>query len=66
MKKEREFLHDLASPIATAKLLLEAAIEDCEAAGDEAGEARLKKVMAAVEKISTLLTDRRDEMEDGA
>lgn len=60
-KDERKFLHDLASPLATLNLLLETTIAKVEAAGIPPDLIeRIKKSRNQVEKLNTLLRDRRE------
>jgi hypothetical protein len=65
-KKELEFIHALASPLAGVEMILESVIEDVAALAvdpDGYGE-RLKDVMAGIEKMKVLLKERREEVLD--
>jgi hypothetical protein len=55
--KERQFLHDLANPLATALFVAELATESVVDQPELAAE--LRKVMLALEKIKVLLHARR-------
>lgn len=63
-QKEREFIHALASPIAGVEMILESILDDVKAAGeDPAGyEERLTDIMTGIEKIKTILHNRRQEV----
>lgn len=62
--KERQFIHALASPLAGVEMILESIIEDVAAeANDPQGYGeRLSEVMVGIEKLKTLLKERREEV----
>ncbi len=63
-KKEREFIHALASPIAGVEMIVESMIDDLDQLGDDSagfGE-RLKVVMSGIEKVKMILNSRREEV----
>ena len=67
MSDERKFLHDLASPLATALFLIDIAIEDAGSAA-LSGTANLeiaeslRKTLGALEKMKALLHIRRTQL----
>jgi hypothetical protein len=63
-EKEREFIHALASPLAGVEMILESIVDDLKAeASDPMGFGeRLTDVMAGIERMKTLLKDRRKEV----
>lgn len=62
-EKERVFIHAMASPLAGIEMILESVIEDMVSAGDSNGyEERLKDVISGIEKMKTLLKERREEV----
>jgi hypothetical protein len=63
-EKEREFIHALASPLAGVEMILELFVFYLKAVASEKigfGE-RLTDVMAGIERMKTLLKDRRKEV----
>lgn len=61
MSEERKFLHDISSPLAGSMMLIESVIATGSVLSDEdVGD--LKKVYAALEKITALVEVRRKEL----
>lgn len=65
-KRDREFIHAMASPLAGIEMILESVIEDLEGASDELmiGE-RVKDSLKGIERLRTLLAERREEIING-
>lgn len=64
-KEEREYLHDLANPLAIATGMLEALQEDLsrsEVKLNEGQTRKLSKIQTALERIGGLVRDRRARM----
>lgn len=59
---EREFLHDVATPLGTAMFLTDSALEDIQARPDADPDdiMRLGKIFQALEQIKMLLSERRE------
>ncbi|MEO5668826.1 MAG: hypothetical protein ABIR96_12265 [Bdellovibrionota bacterium] len=67
MSDEKKFLHDIASPLGAASLMLDSLLEDLEekkVLQPDDLEA-LKHVQAAIAKANLLLTTRRDQVKVG-
>jgi len=64
MRKEREFLHAIASPLATAQLLLCSALEDLvqQASSDPQKTEDLTDAGDALEEAIKMLKERREEL----
>lgn len=63
-KKEREFIHALASPLAGIEMILESVLEDVQDAGDDSagyGE-RVRDALQGIEKLKNILNSRREEV----
>lgn len=65
-KRDREFIHAMASPLAGIEMILESVVEDLEGKEDELfiGE-RVKDSLKGIEKLRTLLAERREEIING-
>lgn len=65
--KEREFIHAMASPLAGIEMILESVVEDVKDSGEDPMglNERLKDVMLGIEKMKTLLRERREEVLGG-
>ena len=66
-KKEREFIHAIASPLAGIEMIVDSVLEDVTASGEDPmgyGE-RLQEVMTGLEKMKNLLKERREEVLSG-
>ncbi len=64
-KEEREYLHDLANPLAIATGMLEALQEDLSRSDVKLNEGqarKLSKIQTALERIGGLVRDRRARM----
>jgi hypothetical protein len=63
-RNERDFLHDLATPVSVALGQLDAALDDGRVNGNltENQKTRMEKAMKALSKIRDLMTDRRNEI----
>lgn len=64
-KEEREYLHDLANPLAIATGMLEALQEDLSRSDVKLSEGqarKLSKIQTALERIAGLVRDRRSRM----
>lgn len=62
--KDRAFIHALASPLAGIEMILESIAEDLATQSEDpmgVGE-RLNEVMNGIEKMKTLLKNRREEV----
>jgi len=59
--KEKEFLHNIATPIATAKFLLETIVDDLSNRQDanSSDVEMLKNISLALDKVTLLLSERR-------
>ncbi len=67
MKREREFIHAMASPLAGIEMILDSVIEDINDEGVDPngyGE-RVKEAMTGIEKLKELLKERREEVLNG-
>lgn len=61
---EREFLHNLASPLSTALFLVDALLDSVQkrATGDPGELEQVIKIYKSLDKIKNLLKDRREEL----
>jgi len=59
---EREFLHDLATPLGTAMFLTDSTLEDFQARPDAEPDdiMRLGEIFQALEQIKMLMSERRE------
>lgn len=66
-KKEREFIHAIASPLAGIEMILDSVLEDLnDTPPDPMGYGeRIREVMIGVEKMKVLLKERREEVLSG-
>lgn len=63
-KKEREFIHAIASPLAGIEMIVASVLDDIADAGEDPagyGE-RLKDAMSGLEKMKDMLNSRRQEV----
>lgn len=59
---EREFLHDMATPLGTAMLLTDSILEDFQGrdGNDPDDLMRLKEIFQSLEKLNVMLSKRRE------
>ncbi|WPU64735.1 hypothetical protein [Peredibacter starrii] len=63
-KREREFIHALASPLAGIEMILESVMDDIQDKGEDPegyGE-RVREALNGLEKLKILLKERREEV----